>query len=174
MQDFVMIINLDNAVSRTMARRLRAENIYCRVMEASVTAEEALRLCRLFGCQAAVLKERSPSCGSGEIYDGSFSRALIPGDGVTAALLRSIPGQVAHQQRSGAHDGHIAPEDVPQFRQLVQGCGPEQLAEPGQPDLVGEQISLFIPGIAHGPEFIEPENPLISAGPLLAEDHRAA
>ena len=36
----------------------------------------------------AVLKARSPSCGSGRIYDGSFTGALIPGDGVTAALLK--------------------------------------------------------------------------------------
>ena len=51
-------------------------------------AEEALRLARLYGCTAAVLKERSPSCGSKFIYDGSFSRVLIPGEGVTTALLR--------------------------------------------------------------------------------------
>lgn len=51
-------------------------------------AEEALRLAKLYGCTHAILKERSPSCGSSGIYDGSFSRALIPGDGVTAALLR--------------------------------------------------------------------------------------
>lgn len=50
-------------------------------------AEEALRLCRLFSCKAAVLKERSPSCGSGEIYDGTFSGTLTAGDGVTAQLL---------------------------------------------------------------------------------------
>ena len=37
----------------------------------------------------AVLTEFSPSCGSGNIYDGSFSRERIDGDGVTAALLRS-------------------------------------------------------------------------------------
>lgn len=50
-------------------------------------AEEALRLCRLFRCEAAVLKERSPSCGHGEVYDGTFSGQLTSGDGVTAALL---------------------------------------------------------------------------------------
>lgn len=55
---------------------------YCR------GAEEALRLARLFGCKRAVLKERSPSCGSGQIYDGSFSGTLTQGDGVTAALLK--------------------------------------------------------------------------------------
>lgn len=50
-------------------------------------AEEALKLCRALGCQAAVLKERSPSCGHGAIYDGTFSGTLVPGDGVTAELL---------------------------------------------------------------------------------------
>ena len=52
-------------------------------------AEEALRLCRLFDCQAAVLKERSPSCGCGAVYDGTFTGTLTAGDGVTAELLRA-------------------------------------------------------------------------------------
>ena len=51
-------------------------------------AEEALRLAKLYGCTHAILKERSPSCGSGQIYDGSFSRTLMDGDGVTAQLLK--------------------------------------------------------------------------------------
>ena len=52
-------------------------------------AEEALRLCRLFDCQAALLKERSPSCGCGSVYDGTFTGVLTAGDGVTAELLRA-------------------------------------------------------------------------------------
>lgn len=51
-------------------------------------AEEALSLALRFGCTAAVLKERSPSCGSGRVYDGTFSGALVDGDGITAALLK--------------------------------------------------------------------------------------
>lgn len=51
-------------------------------------AEEVLRLARLYGAEKALLKERSPSCGSGEIYDGSFSGSKTPGWGVTAELLR--------------------------------------------------------------------------------------
>lgn len=51
-------------------------------------AEETLRLCRMLDCEAAVLKERSPSCGAGAVYDGTFSGVLASGDGVTAALLR--------------------------------------------------------------------------------------
>ena len=52
-------------------------------------AEETLMLCKRTGCQAAVLKERSPSCGCGAIYDGTFSGRLTAEDGVTAAVLRS-------------------------------------------------------------------------------------
>lgn len=52
-------------------------------------AEETLRLGRLYGCEAALLKERSPSCGSGVIHNGRFDGGLTPGDGVTAALLRA-------------------------------------------------------------------------------------
>ena len=51
-------------------------------------AQEALRLARLFSCRQALLKERSPSCGSGEVYDGTFTGALTSGDGVTAQLLK--------------------------------------------------------------------------------------
>ena len=50
-------------------------------------AEAALRLCRMLGCEAAILKERSPSCGHGTIYDGAFTGTLTDGDGVTAELL---------------------------------------------------------------------------------------
>ena len=51
-------------------------------------AAEALRLCRLLHCEAAILKEKSPSCGCGRVYDGTFSGTLVEGDGVTAALLK--------------------------------------------------------------------------------------
>ncbi len=50
-------------------------------------ANEALELCRIFNIKTAVLKERSPSCGKGRIYDGTFSGALTERDGVTAELL---------------------------------------------------------------------------------------
>ena len=52
-------------------------------------AEAALYWARLFHCTKAILKEKSPSCGHGQIYDGTFSRTLTVGDGVTAALLRA-------------------------------------------------------------------------------------
>jgi uncharacterized protein YbbK (DUF523 family) len=51
-------------------------------------AQQALALCRRHGVRVAVLTESSPSCGSGNIYDGSFTRTAVTGSGVTAALLR--------------------------------------------------------------------------------------
>ena len=53
-------------------------------------ALEAERLCRIYGIKTAILKERSPSCGKGEIYDGSFSGALTVRDGVAAERLMRI------------------------------------------------------------------------------------
>ena len=50
-------------------------------------AETALYLARRYGCSAALLKERSPSCGRDQVYDGTFSHTQVPGDGVTARRL---------------------------------------------------------------------------------------
>ncbi|CAN7184632.1 DUF523 domain-containing protein [Pararhizobium sp. LjRoot238] len=51
-------------------------------------AENALALAIEAGCAYALLIDGSPSCGSGFVYDGSFSGDRQPGVGVTAALLR--------------------------------------------------------------------------------------
>ncbi len=53
-------------------------------------AAEAVRLARLYGAEYAVLKERSPSCGCGVIYDGTFTSTRIKGDGVTAQALKEV------------------------------------------------------------------------------------
>lgn len=52
-------------------------------------ANEVLRLGKLFGAKKALLKERSPSCGSGIIHNGKFDGGLVPGFGKTAELLLS-------------------------------------------------------------------------------------
>ena len=62
-------------------------------------AEAVLELARLTGAEAAVLKERSPSCGSGEIYDGSFAGVRVKGDGVAAALLKAHGVEVYGESR---------------------------------------------------------------------------
>lgn len=50
-------------------------------------ADIVLALAKKFGCDKAILKARSPSCGKGEIYDGTFSGKIINGNGITADLL---------------------------------------------------------------------------------------
>ncbi|ASP38810.1 hypothetical protein CHH28_09010 [Bacterioplanes sanyensis] len=50
-------------------------------------AQKALTLAQQHNVAAALLADRSPSCGSREIYDGEFSGRLIPGQGLTAELL---------------------------------------------------------------------------------------
>ncbi len=50
-------------------------------------AASAVEVARLAGVRGAVLKARSPSCGVGETYDGTFSGRLRSGHGVAAALL---------------------------------------------------------------------------------------
>lgn len=51
-------------------------------------AQHALDTALKNGCELALLKERSPSCGCGTIYDGTFTGTVIVGDGVTAELLK--------------------------------------------------------------------------------------
>ncbi|MFH2132365.1 MAG: DUF523 domain-containing protein [bacterium] len=52
--------------------------------------DEAVRLVQLAGCTKALLKSRSPSCGCGKIYDGTFSHTVIDGDGLFARKLKEI------------------------------------------------------------------------------------
>ena len=51
-------------------------------------AKETLKIAKLYDCKIAILKEKSPSCGCGKIYDGTFSKTLVDGDGMTARLLK--------------------------------------------------------------------------------------
>ena len=61
-------------------------------------AERALEIAREHGCTVAVLKARSPSCGCGEIYDGSFTRTLTPGWGIAARLLAGAGIEVMDEE----------------------------------------------------------------------------
>ena len=50
-------------------------------------AECVLDIATKNGCKIAILKSKSPSCGKGEIYDGTFTRTLTCGNGICAELL---------------------------------------------------------------------------------------
>lgn len=51
-------------------------------------AELAYNICMYLGIKTAILKAHSPSCGSNEIYDGSFTHKIVKGNGITADLLK--------------------------------------------------------------------------------------
>jgi uncharacterized protein YbbK (DUF523 family) len=65
-------------------------------------ARRALETARRVGAERAILKSRSPSCGSDSIYDGSFAGRTRAGEGVTAALLRANGIQVSTEEELGA------------------------------------------------------------------------
>ena len=78
---------------RDPSERLGERVVSCRGADVTAQfkkgAEAALTLARRYGCTTALMKEHSPSCGSGLIYDGSFSGKLVKGDGCAAELLKA-------------------------------------------------------------------------------------
>jgi uncharacterized protein YbbK (DUF523 family) len=63
-------------------------------------ARAALDLTQRLGIRRAILKANSPSCGSGYIHEGMFAGRLVPGDGVTAALLKRAGIKVVTEEES--------------------------------------------------------------------------
>ena len=53
-------------------------------------AEEIANLAGMYGCTHAILKEKSPSCGKGRIYDGTHTGTLTEGNGILAELLMEM------------------------------------------------------------------------------------
>lgn len=68
-------------------------------------AEHTVRVAVACRATAAVLKERSPSCGCHQVYDGSFTRTRVPGEGVTAAALRAAGIPVCSEEDVAAGRG---------------------------------------------------------------------
>ncbi len=60
-------------------------------------ARAAVELALAIGARRAVLKARSPSCGPSQVYDGTFTRTLRAGEGVTAAALRAADVEVVSE-----------------------------------------------------------------------------
>lgn len=61
-------------------------------------AERAVAIARENGCTVAILKARSPSCGCGEVYDGTFTGSVTPGWGVAARMLREAGLEVMDEE----------------------------------------------------------------------------
>ena len=76
-------------------------------------AEVVLALARVRNIRRAILKERSPSCGRGLIYDGTFSRCLTAGDGITVTKLRKAGIMVRGESDYSADPNFFSPENFP-------------------------------------------------------------
>lgn len=73
-------------------------------------AEEACRLARRHNARYALTKSRSPSCGFGMIYDGTFTGRLVPGSGVAAQALAELGVKVFDEYRLSELIEAIDPE----------------------------------------------------------------
>ncbi len=97
---------------RDPAEIVRSEDGFFRVIDASgkdltenflsgaeKELENSIRTAEKMGesVEGAILKANSPSCGAGKVYDGSFSRTLVEGDGIFAGRLRELGIEIANE-----------------------------------------------------------------------------
>ncbi|HEY8909936.1 MAG TPA: DUF523 domain-containing protein [Desulfosporosinus sp.] len=75
----------DVLLGRCQVRGEQGEDVSSQFIQG---AKEVIKIAEMVTVTAAILKERSPSCGVNHIYDGSFTHQKKPGQGVTAAFLR--------------------------------------------------------------------------------------
>lgn len=106
-------------------------------------AQEALHMAQMTGCTTALLKERSPSCGSGMIYDGSFSGGLCPGDGVCGALLKKNGINVLGESRVAELLSCFVCKATEQDAQTVASLALELWPDHDFADLLAEMESLL-------------------------------
>lgn len=103
-------------VPRTDAQR-RGDSVVTRdgrdvTGQYSAGAEEAVRLALEHRVVCAIMKEKSPSCGSSMIYDGSFSGKLIEGEGLASELLRKAGVRVFSENQLDEVEKLISDNEV--------------------------------------------------------------
>ncbi len=89
---------------------------------------------------------------------------------MSAGLLGGVPRQVARQQRAGTDEGHLALEHAEEFREFVQGRGPQPASKGDEAHGIGEEVSRRVPFIGHRPELGHPEDPTQKAWAVLTEE----
>lgn len=83
-------------------------------------AQQVLGIAQQHGVTVAYLKQKSPACGTTEVYDGSFTGHRVAGRGVTAALLQQHDIQVFGDEELTI--AHVAPFLPPQMVKLLGGA----------------------------------------------------
>jgi uncharacterized protein YbbK (DUF523 family) len=61
-------------------------------------AEETLKIAKMCNCSIAILKSRSPSCGFGTIYDGTFTKNTVDGNGITADYISKYGIKIKNEE----------------------------------------------------------------------------
>lgn len=74
-------------------------------------ARKTLEIVQREGCRLAILKAKSPSCGNGLIYDGTFTATLVPGFGVAARLLQENGVRVVDETQARSFLESLAPHE---------------------------------------------------------------
>ena len=75
-------------------------------------AQAAVALAAAVGAEEAVLKARSPSCGSHQVYDGTFTHTVVEGPGMTAAALAEAGVRVRSEEDVAAARGTVVAPDA--------------------------------------------------------------
>lgn len=87
-------------------------------------------------------------------------------------LLRAIPCEVVHAERSRAHEAHLAFQDVEESRKFIQAAAAHQLAESRESIRVGQELPVGSAGIGHRTEFICLKGLLVEPRAFLHEQDR--
>src|SRR6185437_8396306 len=93
---------------------------------------------------------------------------------VPALLLGRIERKVLHEQGTRTDQTHVTPDDIHQFRKLVQTGGAQQAAQRSESRCVRQRRAVGTCGVPHRAELEEREGPAMKTGADLAEDHRTA
>ena len=89
-------------------------------------------------------------------------------------LLFGEESHILHQKGPGSNKAHVAPQNIPQFRQLIQAESSQRCAERGQPVVIRQERSIGPSSVGHRPELREPKRPAMNTRPHLDEEHRSA
>ncbi len=90
------------------SRRVRTNGGVDVTREFEAGAAATAQLASSNAVRVAILKNNSPSCGSGFIYDGTFSSTRVPGDGIAAARLRQQGVAVFSENELEAAEAYLA------------------------------------------------------------------
>jgi len=128
----------------------------------------------LMAVKARIL--RSSASPAWSTYQGVSAVDLAPTcdarrDLVSSRLLRRVAVEIAHQQRPGANEAHVAAEHIPELRQLVEAQPPHEASDARQALFVGEQCARGVALVGHRSELGDVEGASAEPRTCLSEEY---